>query len=264
MRATKTLAAGVTVAVAIAAAMVVHQQPAAPHSVAQHSMMNHGQPPSAIEAAAMERLQAAPVPGSEFRAECLSSHRAGDDPIVFPGQSGASHIHEFYGNTTTNASSTLQSLRLGGTNCDPVADKSAYWTPTLYQNGVPVAPERVTIYLDFPTCWDGVRLDSPNHKDHMAFPAGATCPATHPVVVPRLEFLITYPVNGGGLTLAGTRNGTLVTTAPGYTFHGDFLNAGSWRYCVERVPSEGVRAVSAVTSLGVGRRCRCRSRRRSP
>jgi hypothetical protein len=59
----------------------------------------------------------------------------------------------------------------------------------------------------------------------MAFPTGATCPATHPVVVPRLEFLITYPVNGGGLTLAGTRNGALVTTAPGYTFHGDFLNA---------------------------------------
>ncbi|TCM38282.1 uncharacterized protein DUF1996 [Kribbella sp. VKM Ac-2568] len=56
-------------------------------------------------------------------------------------------------------------------------------------------------------------------------PTGATCPASHPVVVPRLEFLITYPVNGAGLTLAGTRNGQLVTTAPGYPFHGDFLNA---------------------------------------
>ena len=146
MRGKKTLAAGVTLAVAIAAAIVVHQQPASQAAAMDHSMMNHGQPPSAVEAAAMERLQAAPVPGSEFRAECRSSHRAGDDPIVFPGQAGASHIHEFYGNTTTNAGSTLQSLRLGGTNCDPVADKSAYWTPTLYQNGVPVAPERLTIY----------------------------------------------------------------------------------------------------------------------
>ncbi|MFC9692962.1 DUF1996 domain-containing protein [Kribbella sp. NPDC056951] len=282
----KLLAAGV-VLVGVVTALVIHDQPTSQagvdHSTMDHSQ--HGQVPSKAEEAAMMAAQAAPVRGSEFRAECRSSHRAGDDPIVFPGQSGGSHIHEFFGNTTTNANSTLQSLRLGGTNCDPVSDKSAYWTPTLYKNGVPVAPERVTIYyqgitdrtnaraypqglryvignalatspdqnpaarwscvgqsqssrdflvcpagtklenyLDFPTCWDGTRLDSPNHKDHMAFPVGTTCPSTHPVVVPRLEFLITYPVNGGGLTLAGTRNGSNVTTAPGYTFHGDFLN----------------------------------------
>ena len=45
------------------------------------------------------------------------------------------------------------------------------------------------------------------------------------MVLPRLEFLITYPVNGGGLSLGGTVNGANVTTAPGYTFHGDFINA---------------------------------------
>ena len=230
--------------------------------------------------------QRAPVRGSEFRAECRSSHRAGDDPIVAPGRPGASHTHEFYGNHTTNADSTLQSLRLGSTNCDPAVDLSAYWTPTLYQHGQPVPPERVTVYyqgitdhthavappqglryvvgnalatdpaqnpaarwscvglpeayqdfpscpagtklenyLDFPTCWDGQRLDSPNHRDHMTFAAGPACPASHPVVVPRVELLITYPVNGGGLSLAGTRDGVNVTTAPGYTFHGDFMNA---------------------------------------
>jgi len=54
---------------------------------------------------------------------------------------------------------------------------------------------------------------------------GAPCPSTHPVAVPRVEFLITYPVHGGGLTLAGTRNGVNVTDAPGYTYHGDFFNA---------------------------------------
>ncbi|WP_328994469.1 DUF1996 domain-containing protein [Kribbella sp. NBC_01245] len=263
----------------------------------------HGGAPDPEQAAAMVAQQQAPVRGSEFRAECRSSHRAGDDPIVFPGQSGGSHIHEFFGNRTTNANSTLQSLRLGGTNCDPVADKSAYWVPTLYKNGQPVAPERVTIYyqgitentkavaypqglryvignalatspdqnpaarwscvgqtpssrdflncpagtklenyLDFPTCWDGSRLDSPNHKDHMAFAIGSTCPASHPVVVPRLEFLITYPVNGTGLTLAGTRNGTNVLTAPGYTFHGDFLNV--WD------PAELERRVSGCIRAG--------------
>jgi hypothetical protein len=45
------------------------------------------------------------------------------------------------------------------------------------------------------------------------------------VVVPRLEFLITCPVNGAGLSLGGTLNGANVTSAPGYTFHGDFMSA---------------------------------------
>ncbi|MBO4206905.1 DUF1996 domain-containing protein [Micromonospora echinofusca] len=240
------------------------------------------------EAAALE-LQLAPVRGSEFRADCASKGRALDDPIVRPGQPGASHMHEFFGNRSADAYSTLQSLSLGTTNCNPQVDLSAYWVPTLYKNGVPVAPEHVTFYyqgitdranvkphprglkivvgnalatspdqnpaarwscrgypessrdflscpagskletyLDFPTCWDGVNLDSPDHKSHMAFGLGGVggyCPASHPVPVPRLEFLITYPVNGGGLSLGGTRNGTNVTNAPGYTFHGDFFNA---------------------------------------
>jgi hypothetical protein len=84
---------------------------------------------------------------------------------------------------------------------------------------------KLETYLDFPTCWNGRDLDSPNHKDHMAFAPGLVCPPTHPVVLPRTESLITYPVTGTGLTLAGTRNGVNVTTAPGYTFHGDFMNA---------------------------------------
>ncbi|WP_291411941.1 DUF1996 domain-containing protein [Actinophytocola sp.] len=219
----------------------------------------HGYVPDAEQHAAIVAQQRAPVRGSEFRAECRSSHRQGDDPIVLPGQAGASHVHEFYGNRTTNAHSTLDSLRLGATNCDPDVDLSAYWTPTLYQNGQPVPPDRVTVYyqgitdhvraaappqglryvvgnalatspaenpaarwscvglpeayrdfpscpagtklenyLDFPTCWDGQRLDSPNHRDHMTFAVGPTCPAGHPVVLPRVELLITYPVNGAG------------------------------------------------------------------
>ncbi|GGL92561.1 MULTISPECIES: DUF1996 domain-containing protein [Micromonospora] len=233
--------------------------------------------------------QAAPVRGSEFRADCASKGRGPDDPIVRPGQPGASHVHEFFGNTTTNAYTNLASLINGGTNCNPQADRSAYWVPTLYQYGVPVAPEHVTVYyqgitdrlnvkpypqglkmlvgnplatspeanpaarwscrgypqssrdfptcpagsrletyLDFPTCWDGRNLDSADHRGHLAFGLGGiggTCPTSHPTPLPRLELLITYPVHGGGLTLAGTRNGANVTDAPGHTFHGDFINA---------------------------------------
>ncbi|MEJ8637539.1 DUF1996 domain-containing protein [Streptomyces sp. MS2.AVA.5] len=114
------------------------------HARAGHTAHDHTFSPA--QAAAIVAQAAAPVRGSEFRAECFSSHRRGDDPIVFPGQAGRSHFHEFYGNRTANASSTLQSLAAGTTNCSPSVDLSSYWTPTLYKNGAPVAPERVTVY----------------------------------------------------------------------------------------------------------------------
>lgn len=44
----------------------------------------------------------------------------------------------------------------------------------------------------FPTCWDGVNLDSPNHRDHVDYPAtgtfesGGPCPSTHPVRLPQI------------------------------------------------------------------------------
>ncbi|MFS8101835.1 DUF1996 domain-containing protein [Lentzea alba] len=265
------------VAVSLVAAGLVIDQPGVSHA-------GHSHVYSAEQAQAMVEQQA--IPGSEFRVTCAASHRRQDDPIVFQNQSGVSHMHEFFGNRTTDARSTLTSLRAGSTNCNPVSDKSAYWVPTLYKNGQAVAPDSVTIYyqgihdrqravahpqglryvvgnskatspdqnpaarwscttqspsdrnflncppgtkvetyLDFPTCWNGRDLDSANHRDHMAFAVGLVCPASHPVVVPRLEFLITYPVNGTGLSLGGTINGANVTSAPGYTFHGDFMNA---------------------------------------
>jgi hypothetical protein len=92
------------------------------------------------------RAQPVAVRGSEFLAVCQGTHTAGDDPIVKFNQFGASHIHQFIGNTSTNAASTQATLRAGGTNCSPAADRSPYWVPALYKNGVLVPPETVTIY----------------------------------------------------------------------------------------------------------------------
>jgi hypothetical protein len=50
--------------------------------------------------------------------------------------------------------------------------------------------------LQFPDCWDGKHLDSPDHKAHVAFGSGAGCPATHPVRIPALTFDIQYGVTG--------------------------------------------------------------------
>jgi len=46
----------------------------------------------------------------------------------------------------------------------------------------------------YPTCWNGKDLDSPNHKDHVAYPSAGpstflstgNCPSTHPVKIPQL------------------------------------------------------------------------------
>ena len=53
------------------------------------------------------------VPPGEFNfvVTCTFSHRLADDPIVFPGQPGMSHLHDFFGANTTNAFSTYDSLR---------------------------------------------------------------------------------------------------------------------------------------------------------
>ena len=51
-----------------------------------------------------------------------------------------SHLHEFFGNTTTNEKATRASLLAGSTTCDDRQNLSAYWVPVLFQNGVRVAP----------------------------------------------------------------------------------------------------------------------------
>ncbi|KAF2729879.1 hypothetical protein EJ04DRAFT_501527 [Polyplosphaeria fusca] len=63
----------------------------------------------------------------------------------------------------------------------------------------------------FPTCWDGVNLDSPDHRSHVAYPTsgpanflslGGNCPSTHPVRIPQLMYEVvwdTTPFNDASL-----------------------------------------------------------------
>src|SRR5919107_1472070 len=85
--------------------------------------------------------------GESFVVKCGFSHQKQVDPIVNPGEPGtaeakAFHMHDFFGNTTTDSNSTLESLRAGGTTCPtpetlppgedaPLGDTAAYWIPTV-------------------------------------------------------------------------------------------------------------------------------------
>jgi hypothetical protein len=100
----------------------------------------------------------------EFNASCLYSHSHPDDPIVFPGMAGASHMHSFIGNTSTNADTTTDTLlRNAGTSCRPAQDLSAYWIPSLNERGRVVEPKDVVVYY-------GSRLNNP--APTVPFPQG--------------------------------------------------------------------------------------------
>jgi hypothetical protein len=101
----------------------------------------------AVAPAAAPRPSASPpLAGVNFISVCAVSHESFDDPIVYPGRPGLSHNHTFVGNTSTNASSTLASLRAAGTTCRRPGDTAAYWAPTLLVDGAAQLPVAAEIY----------------------------------------------------------------------------------------------------------------------
>lgn len=59
-------------------------------------------------------------------------------------------------------------------------------------------PAGIMVNARFPTCWDGVNLDSPDHMAHMAYPesgtfeSGGPCPASHPVRMAQVLFEVVW------------------------------------------------------------------------
>ena len=220
----------------------------------------------------------------EFQAQCAANHVLPDDPIVFPNQPGASHLHTFLGNTGTNAATTVASLQASTSTCFAPLDKSGYWMPTVlngttqilpvgtqtiyYKTGVndytsvrpfptglrflvgspaatatqfatdpgyvagwecgdtynsidiPVtcaAGSQLEIRYQAPSCWDGIHLDTPDHKSHMAYPVNGVCPPDHPVAVPMIEFKMAFPVSGD-------MSQVHLSSGRGFSFHYDFYN----------------------------------------
>jgi hypothetical protein len=72
-------------------------------------------------------------PVGAFRMFCAAGQLLKDDPLVYPGQPGVSHLHQFFGNTGANANSNYTSFRTsGGTTCGQSStpiNRSAYWMP---------------------------------------------------------------------------------------------------------------------------------------
>lgn len=114
------------------------------------------------------------------------------------------------------------------TATSPQGINITYWncgadSPIRPTSEVPTCPntraQSLRLHVNFPNCWDGRRLDSADHKSHMAYSVRGQCPATHPVAVPAISLIFRYQVVGGsGVTLASGGQ---------YSGHADFFNA--WR-----------------------------------
>jgi hypothetical protein len=79
--------------------------------------------------------------------------------------------------------------------------------------------DTVVIVVLFPECWDGVHLDSTDHKSHMAYAISTGCPQTHPVKVPKLSMTIRYLGDWHG------GPGSQFSSGGAYSAHADFWNA---------------------------------------
>ncbi|KAF1993867.1 hypothetical protein P154DRAFT_549332 [Amniculicola lignicola CBS 123094] len=88
--------------------------------------------------------------------------------------------------------------------------------------------------ITFPTCWDGKNVDSPNHKDHVAYPSSGTfestgpCPASHPVRLPQLMYEVmwdTTPFNTKELWPTDGTQPFVYSMGDGTGFgqHGDYV-----------------------------------------
>ena len=83
-----------------------------------------------------------------FRFLCGPGQVLPDDPIVYPGQPGRAHLHQFFGNLGANANSTYESLRASGdSTCMNELNRSAYWMPAMLDGrGNVVRPDNVSVY----------------------------------------------------------------------------------------------------------------------
>ncbi|WP_088332866.1 DUF1996 domain-containing protein [Lacimicrobium sp. SS2-24] len=273
-----------------------------------------------------------------YRINCDFSHSSYNDPIVFPGQENAAHLHRFYGNTLVDHTTTMASLYTEGeSSCQGnTLNLSSYWVPALLapkydensgeriydDNGEPawqvvpavvgnddeahevfyysagiddldaiqpvpaglrmiagdhmgqpgmaqdtsivrwhcqswesddaenpqfsasipecIAPDRLRMDIFFPSCWNGVDLDSDDHKSHMAYPVneggpnGTQCPASHPVPIVRPSYHYAFGVkpevydpqsrSSKGWKLAADMYEVSENSPGGMSLHGDWFN----------------------------------------
>lgn len=90
-------------------------------------------------------------------------------------------------------------------------------------------PNGVRAQVFFPSCWDGVNLDSTDHKSHMAYPDrvdSGKCPPSHPKRFISLFYEVTWDTAKFNPRFDGGKQPFVFSNGDetGYGYHGDFVN----------------------------------------
>jgi hypothetical protein len=84
---------------------------------------------------------------AQFIVQCDLSHVAYDDPIVHPGMSGMSHLHQFFGNRDVDSDPDYERMLGADTSCRQSLDTASYWAPALLdETGNQIQPTGFTAY----------------------------------------------------------------------------------------------------------------------
>lgn len=98
-----------------------------------------------------------------------------------------------------------------------------------WQASIPACPDStwsVIAEFSFPQCWDGVNLDSPDHRSHMSDPVGGVCPSHHPIGIPQVLYNIRWPVtrpNGSASYQLSSDNYVQTGSNAGYSGHAGYI-----------------------------------------
>jgi hypothetical protein len=129
-----------------------------------------------------------------FRTVCSFSHMNFDDPLVFPGQQNATHLHMYFGNTSINfGSNPAQVSQIGNGTCrGGIVNRSAYWVPAMIdtRNGRPLVPSNIDVY--YKTGYFGVR-----DGDVRPWPAGFRMISGNSKSTAAQQDVVWYQCNGG-------------------------------------------------------------------
>lgn len=137
----------------------------------------------------------------------------------------------FVGDVNARSKSDVANFRQLTYTC--MKDASTRAPETLEFPSTP-CPYGIMANVRFPTCWDGVNLDSPDHMSHMSYPANGTfesqgpCPASHPVRTPQVLFEVVWDTKAFNNKADWPTDGTQPFTwafgdATGYANHADYV-----------------------------------------
>lgn len=92
-------------------------------------------------------------------------------------------------------------------------------------------PDGLRTQVYFPSCWDGVNLDSANHQSHMAYPLGGRndggqCPDDHPVPMISIFYEFIFSTGNYANRWSGGKQPFVWSMGDntGYGLHGDFVS----------------------------------------